>query len=265
METLVRHFAHHIGDYAAATAHLSMMEDAAYHRLLRLYYQNEAPLTQDENELMRRVRATSRHEKDAVRRVLTEFFTLSSDGWHQSRADKEINTYKGLANRGRTNGVHGGRPKANREETATKNQEPLTKNHEPIDKIPRQARKTKLPDDWQPSEELLAYAGEQGCPDPKDTAERFRLHHQSKGTMGANWSLGFKYWCRNEKNFARPSSPQRNGHSPAPVRMDGDVEWTARVGGWRKSGFWPPSLGWGPPPGEHGCLVPPHLLEKAAA
>jgi uncharacterized protein YdaU (DUF1376 family) len=122
----MRHFAHHIGDYAAATAHLSMLEDAAYHRLLRLYYQNEGPLTADEDELMRRVRAVSRHEKTAVRSVLQEFFTLSSDGWHQSRADKEINTYKGLANRGRTNGVNGGRPKANREETATTSQEPVT-------------------------------------------------------------------------------------------------------------------------------------------
>ena len=43
----MRHFPHHIGDYAAATAHLSFMEDAAYHRLLRRYYQDEKPLPAD--------------------------------------------------------------------------------------------------------------------------------------------------------------------------------------------------------------------------
>jgi uncharacterized protein YdaU (DUF1376 family) len=261
----MRHFAHHIGDYAAATAHLSMLEDAAYHRLLRLYYQNEGPLTTDENELMRRVRAVSRHEKTAVRSVLQEFFTLSSDGWHQSRADKEINTYKGLANRGRTNGVHGGRPKANQEETATTNQEPLTKNHKPIEKKPAQARKTKLPDDWQPSEELLAYAAEQGCPDPKDTAERFRLHHLSKGTLGSDWTRGFQYWCRNEKNFSRPQSkPYPNGNS-VPTQVDGFSEWSARLRGYREGGLWMPN--WGPRPEDGGRDIPPQVLAawRAAA
>jgi uncharacterized protein YdaU (DUF1376 family) len=126
----VRHFAHHIGDYAAATAHLSFMEDAAYRRMLDLYYQTERPLPTDENELMRRLRAVSRSEKNAVRRILTEFFTLSSDGWHQSRADDEIAKYKHLANLGRLGGLKGGRPKRLADPLvgleATMNQEPRT-------------------------------------------------------------------------------------------------------------------------------------------
>lgn len=62
-------------------------------------------------------------------------------------------------------------------------------------------RKTTLPKDWKATEEQLAYASEQGCSNPPDTAERFRLHHLSKGTLGADWNLGFQYWCRNEKKF----------------------------------------------------------------
>lgn len=62
-------------------------------------------------------------------------------------------------------------------------------------------RKTALPKDWEATEEQLAYATSQGCADPIDTAERFRLHHLSKGTVGADWNLGFQYWCRNEKKF----------------------------------------------------------------
>jgi len=68
---------------------------------------------------------------------------------------------------------------------------------------PTAKRKTKLPADWQPTPEQLEYAKRQGCADPADTAERFRLHHLSKGTTGADWNLGFQYWCRNEKTFRR--------------------------------------------------------------
>lgn len=66
---------------------------------------------------------------------------------------------------------------------------------------PKPKRKTTLPKDWKPTEEQLAYAAEHGCSNPTDTAERFRLHHLSKGTLGADWNLGFQYWCRNEKKF----------------------------------------------------------------
>jgi hypothetical protein len=62
-------------------------------------------------------------------------------------------------------------------------------------------RKTALPKDWQATEEQLAYAADHGSRDPRDTAERFKLHHLSKGTLGADWDLGFQYWCRNEKKF----------------------------------------------------------------
>lgn len=116
-------------------------------------------------------------------------------------------------------------------------------NTEQKDKIPRQARKTKLPDDWQPSEELLAYAAEQGCVDPKDTAERFRLHHQSKGTLGANWDRGFQFWCRNEKNFKRPAADQRRFNAPVSTAEE---PWEQRHKAFREHGFWLPM--WGPKP-----------------
>lgn len=81
-------------------------------------------------------------------------------------------------------------------------------------KAPKATRKTKLPADWKPSDEQLAYAKGQGCADPADTAERFRLHHQSKGTLGQDWNLGFQYWCRNEKTF-RKATPEDRGEKRA--------------------------------------------------
>lgn len=131
----MRHFAHNIGDYAAATAHLSFIEDAAYHRLLRRYYQDEKPLPADPAACQRLVGARTKEEKAAVRTVLVEFFTLQDDGWHQSRADREIEVYRVKAQAARDNGTKGGRP-ANRQKTnpviSPVQSEKLTTPHSPL-------------------------------------------------------------------------------------------------------------------------------------
>ena len=47
----MRHYAFNVGDYAAATAHLSDAEDLVYRRLLDAYYARETPLPTDEAAL----------------------------------------------------------------------------------------------------------------------------------------------------------------------------------------------------------------------
>lgn len=83
----------HIGDYIKATAHLSMLEDAAYRRLMDAYYTREAPLPLDRKAVHKLARAQSKDERAAVDYVLDEFFTQADDGWHQSRCDEEIMKY----------------------------------------------------------------------------------------------------------------------------------------------------------------------------
>lgn len=89
----MNYYEHHIGDYIKATAHLSMLEDAAYRRLIDAYYSREAPLPVDKKACYRLVRANSKVEKAAVDAVLSEFFSLDDDGWHQTRCDEEIEKY----------------------------------------------------------------------------------------------------------------------------------------------------------------------------
>lgn len=84
-------YKHHLGDYAAATVHLSWDEDCAYRRLMEQYYKREAPIPADVKEACRLARATTPAQKRAVEAVLREFFALESDGWHQKRCDEEIN------------------------------------------------------------------------------------------------------------------------------------------------------------------------------
>lgn len=80
----------HLGDWLRKTAHLNMMEDGCYMRLVDWCYTHERPLPLTEREVMRIARAATRHEREATRTVLHAFFTLCEDGWHQSRIDKEI-------------------------------------------------------------------------------------------------------------------------------------------------------------------------------
>lgn len=171
----MRHFAHNIGDYAAATAHLSFVEDAAYHRLLRRYYQDEKPLPGDVAACCRLVGARTPAERAAVAAVLGEFFRLEDDGYHQSRADREIDAYQEKAEAARRNGTKGGRP-ANRKITdpvspsvrrkkLTTPHSPLPINQEPFcvansesgSEAGRAAREpasrsTLIAEDWEPSE-----------------------------------------------------------------------------------------------------------------
>lgn len=90
----MNYYEHHLADYTQATAHLSMLEDAAYSRMLRWYYANEKPLPLEIKAIERLVRAQSKQEREAVKTVLEEFFVQAEDGWHQDRADNEIARFK---------------------------------------------------------------------------------------------------------------------------------------------------------------------------
>ena len=83
-------YKHHLGDYAAATAHLSWDEDCAYRRLMDQYYKREAPIPPELRDACRLARATTPAQRRAVETVLREFFTLADDGWHQKRCDAEL-------------------------------------------------------------------------------------------------------------------------------------------------------------------------------
>ncbi|MDM0043751.1 YdaU family protein [Variovorax dokdonensis] len=87
-------FEHHIGDYAEATAHLSILEDGAYSRLIRKYYATERALPAEIDRVQRLVGARSDEERAAVDAVLHEFFELRADGWHQDRCDEAIAAYQ---------------------------------------------------------------------------------------------------------------------------------------------------------------------------
>jgi uncharacterized protein YdaU (DUF1376 family) len=144
----MNYYKFHIGDYAVDTSHLSMIEDGAYRRLLDRYYTTEKQLPSDEILLFRVLRAREEQEKEAIRAVLKEFFSLSEGGWDHKRCNEEITAFQAKAGANKENGKLGGRPKKptdnpdgfvkkptdNPRITLTTNHKPLTTNQEPKEK-----------------------------------------------------------------------------------------------------------------------------------
>lgn len=104
-------YKHHLGDYAAATSHLTWDEDMAYTRLMRVYYQHEKPIPADKGQACRLARATTPAQKRAVETVLNEFFELGDEGWRQKRCEEEIAAMQSRAEKNREIGKRGGRPR----------------------------------------------------------------------------------------------------------------------------------------------------------
>jgi uncharacterized protein YdaU (DUF1376 family) len=88
----VNYYEHHLGDWAAATGHLSWDEDMAYTRLLRAYYHHERAIP--DGQQYRLAKASTPAQRKAVDQVLTEFFELREGQYRQKRADAEIARYQ---------------------------------------------------------------------------------------------------------------------------------------------------------------------------
>lgn len=97
----VNYYEHHLGDYVKDTAHLSLIEEGAYRRLLDVYYIREKPLPADRRECHRLARAVSKADIKAVDYVLVTFFKLSDEGFRHKRCDEEIARYKAKSEAGK--------------------------------------------------------------------------------------------------------------------------------------------------------------------
>ncbi len=100
-----------IGDIQRDTGHLSCAEMGVYDRLLDHYYATESALPNDIDACCRIARAMTKDERKAVASVLSQYFTLTNDGYEQGRAEKEIAEAQPAMVSARLNGAKGGRPK----------------------------------------------------------------------------------------------------------------------------------------------------------
>ena len=89
----MHYYQHNIGDFNNATRHLTRVERALYRDAIELCYDTEEPLISDFDALARKLLAREKEEKDALKVVLGEFFTLTDDGYRNCRCDSEIEKY----------------------------------------------------------------------------------------------------------------------------------------------------------------------------
>lgn len=93
---------------------------------------------------------------------------------------------------------------------------PSENRHEPaVQRTPSNERGSRLPGDWRPSDEAIAFCLERRPDlDPAEVAERFRDYWLAQpGAKGrkSDWAATWRYWVRNERRNIRsgsaPASP----------------------------------------------------------
>ena len=192
-------YARYPGDYGRDTAHLSMIEHGAYGLLLDHYYSTAAPLCADVAALYRVCRAFDQSERDAVDRVLSQFFEFRSDGYHNTRADREL--VKRLEHHERLSAA------------ARKTNEKRWGNRQATRSATRSALASPQPQP-QPKEEKKHPAAKTAPPDPRHKPffefayEAFRKKHLQPPTWGAKHANGLRLFLAGHPQVA-PDEWQR--------------------------------------------------------
>lgn len=88
----MNYYQFHVGDYAAHTRNLSLMEDLAYRRMLDAYYVAERPFFGSAQDVAREI--GMRDQIEDVEYVLNRFFERTTVGWINRRCEREIAAYQ---------------------------------------------------------------------------------------------------------------------------------------------------------------------------
>lgn len=197
-------YPHHIGDFLKDTSSLTPEESYFYLRLIWLYYDTEKPLPDDISSLAFKIGA--RGKEDCVRSLIQIYFRYDSDlkSYTHQRIDAEIRKYQSkAASAKRANQIRWASEKDVKSDLKSDAAQIPTKNQEPIT---RERRATRLPSDWEPSEELIAFARKER-PDLnlRTTVMSFMNYWHSKAGQDAtklDWNKTFINWVLKEKQGA---------------------------------------------------------------
>lgn len=120
-------------DFEADTAHLTMIEDGAYNRLLRLCWRSPGcTIPADLGWVMRKMRARSVEEQAAVSVVLDEFFQVQDGRYINARLMREWGAAHDAHERRKNAGAAGGKTKSLKtNDSVSSNATPMLKQPEP--------------------------------------------------------------------------------------------------------------------------------------
>ena len=170
----MNYYSFHIGDYAAHTQRLSLMEDLAYRRMIDTYMLDERPFNGSSADVARAIGMMD--QLAAVEYVLGKFFTRSEAGFANARCDREIAHFQDkqlkASSAGKASAERRLKQKATDVEVCstdvqlTNNQEPITNNQDRAREKHAAHAPVLRPEDRPPSSvsELKATRGIPDCP-----------------------------------------------------------------------------------------------------
>ena len=231
----MHYYKFNIADWSLGTAHLSLIEEAIYFRLINHYYDSERPISLDVDAVVRKLRL---EDAAATLRILEEFFSKTKKGFRHARCEKMLAEYKKKNATNKANGKKGGRPVSSKASKAIK-KEPsglsvglhsvsnglekitLTKNQEPRTINQYKDCEFTAPSVSEVSDYLLVAGSTTIDPD------HFVTHYQAQGwTLGnglmmSDWQAVLRKWIK--KDVAQAKSATTRARS---LQDDlSDVSW----------------------------------------
>ena len=107
----MHYYKFNIADYRKDTVHLSTLEHGIYRQLIDWYYLDEKPIPEETQVVARRLRLGSEMDMHSLKMVLSDFFSLTKNGYVHKRIEVEIKDYHENSEKNKNNGKLGGRPK----------------------------------------------------------------------------------------------------------------------------------------------------------
>jgi uncharacterized protein YdaU (DUF1376 family) len=232
-----------VDDYEGATTHLTLEEDGAYMRLLRLCWRTpRCTIPDDADWIMRRLRIDRQTYDRLVAPLINEFFKRARGRIFQKRLLQEF-VYAVERQKKRSEaGKRGGSAKAQKTNDKTSSKRtalleqtqgiavapspaqprPIEEGEEAKASPPRRARRAAgvdapIPDDWSPTLGPAAQAIVDGWPPGllERDALAFRSHAEANGRLAKDWDAAFRTWITKteQRRIDNGQTQQSAGHS----------------------------------------------------
>jgi uncharacterized protein YdaU (DUF1376 family) len=220
-------------DFEAKTSHLSLAEDGAYNRLLRLAWMTAGcSIPADRVWVYRRMRAHTEADRAVVETVIAEFFYEAEGRLSNARLSKEWLAANEAHNRRKSAGAKGGKAKALKSnESLSSNATSMLKQPEPEPEpiytdtnvsvghtsaqslFPEQpkrkasprgtARGSRIPPNWSPTPTDYAFASSEGLSREEISRETDRFRDYWTAATGRNavkldWEATWRNWIRSD-------------------------------------------------------------------
>lgn len=208
-------------DFEADTSHLTLEEDGAYNRLLRLCWMSPGcSLPDDDAWIMRRMRVDFETYERVVRIILDEFFTRKSGRVSNARLAREFVESNAAHERRVFAGKRGGNAKALKtKETGSSIARAMPKQPEPepdkskrdTNVSPKKPRKSQIPPDAVLSENQLTVAMGKGLSEAEAAAQfdRFKSYCLANGKGYIDWNAAWRNWL--DSPFFKPTTGGHHG------------------------------------------------------